>query len=87
MVIIDGGPHEFGALAFGEVHPATLSFLENQASYLSHALNDAGRRFMERGLAYLGVPPAPKEPKEDESKQHPALTTPVRSTAMNNAQE
>lgn len=49
MVIIEGGPHEFGALAFGEVHPATLNFLESQAYNLSHALNDAGRRFMQRG--------------------------------------
>ena len=45
------------------------------------------RRFMERSLAYLGVPPAPKEPKEDEPQGQPALTTPVRSTALNNAGE
>lgn len=45
------------------------------------------RRFMERGLAYLGVPPAPKEPRDATPKAAPALTTPARSTAMNNAQE
>ncbi|MBL8759667.1 MAG: penicillin-binding protein 2 [Phycisphaerae bacterium] len=43
------------------------------------------RRFMERGLAYLGVAPAPRVAPGGEAR--PALTGPARSTALNNAGE
>lgn len=40
-----GDSNEFNALAFGQKHPGTLAFLENQVSNFSQTLTDAGRNF------------------------------------------
>lgn len=40
-----GDSNDFNALAFGQKHPGTLAFLENQVSSFSQTLNDAGRSF------------------------------------------
>lgn len=55
MRIIDGGPREFSTLAFGELHPATMNFLQNQVnnSSITERLTEAGREFMDRGRQYF----------------------------------
>lgn len=44
-----GSNDDFNALAFGNKHPGTLSFLQNQISHIqnmSHVFTDAGNRFV-----------------------------------------
>lgn len=40
-----GGSDEFNALMYGQKHPGTLQFLQNQVTNISSTLNDAGRSF------------------------------------------
>lgn len=49
VMIVNGGPDVFAAIAFGPDNPTTVNFLEQQVSNFSSALTDAGRAFMERG--------------------------------------
>jgi hypothetical protein len=40
-----GGADEFNALVYGQKHPGTIQFLENQVSNFSNTLTEAGKSF------------------------------------------
>lgn len=43
--LVVGGAQEFNALAYGQRHPGTMQYLEEQAYRISDNLTDAGRNF------------------------------------------
>ena len=43
---VEGGTGLFNALVYGETHPGTQNFIEQQLHNASHILNEAGQRFM-----------------------------------------
>jgi len=43
---VQGGSAVFDSLAYGDQHPATQEFLQNQCNTSSHVLTEAGARFM-----------------------------------------
>lgn len=47
--VIQGGEGAWQALSFGQVHPGTLSFIQNQIQQTSQMLTDTGREFMSFG--------------------------------------
>jgi hypothetical protein len=49
MQLTYGSAQSFDALVYGESHPNTVNFLQNQISHVSERLTDAGRMFMDRG--------------------------------------
>lgn len=49
MELSYGSDAEWDALVYGQSHPNTVNFLQNQFNNFGSMLNDAGRAFMERG--------------------------------------
>ncbi len=46
-----GAADAFDALVYGQSHPGTLQFIQNQVSHVADTLSEAGRAFMSKGQA------------------------------------